>query len=486
MTTENVHFRLKTAFGIGQAAVGLLTTGLSVFLMFYYNQVLGLSGSLAGTAVGLAFVVDAFTDPLAGSLSDHWRSRLGRRHPFMYASILPLAASFYFLFNPLVTSEMGLFVWLTVFANLTRTAMSFYHVPHIALGAEMSSDYDVRSTLVGYRQFFNYVAVLFVFVVGFGFFFVATPEFENGQLDASAYPPFAFVLATLMAATIFWSAWGTREVIPGLPRPPAGQSLGGVAVIARMLRDMVRSLHSRSFRWLFAGNLTMYVMWGVNSALDLYIFTYFWEFDADAIFTVFLGYPVGVLLGVLVSPRALSRYGKRAGLIFGAVGFAFWQLLPVLLRLLGQFPENGDPLLLPLLVGIKMIQGASAVQGDVAFGSMVADIVDEHELESGQRQEGIFFAASSFAAKATSGVGNIIAGFALDLIAWPRGAHIQSAADVPPETIVMLGVVYGPLIAAFGIVACWCYAQYRLTRERHAEVRAALAGARASGEGDPR
>ena len=73
--------------------------------------------------------------------------------------------------------------------------MTLYHVPHIALGAEMSSDYDERSTLVNYRQFFNYIAVLFVYVVGFGFFFVSTPEFENGQLDASAYPPFALVLA---------------------------------------------------------------------------------------------------------------------------------------------------------------------------------------------------------------------------------------------------------------------------------------------------
>ncbi len=480
MTTEHVPFRLKTAFGIGQAPVGLLNTGLAVFLIFYYNQVLGLSGALAGTAVGLAVVVDAFTDPLAGSLSDHWKSRLGRRHPFMYVSILPLAASFYFLFNPLVTSETGLFVWLAVFANLTRTAMSFYHVPHIALGAEMSSDYDVRSTLVGYRQFFHYVAVLFLYVAGFGFFFVSTPEFENGQLDASAYPPFALVLAVVMAVTIFWSAWGTREVIPRLPSPPAAQSLRVAAVIARMFRDLVRSLHSYSFRWLFAGTLTVYVMVGVNGALDLYIFTYFWELDADAMLTVFVGYPVGVMLGVLVAPGALSRFGKRAGLIFGAVGWAVCQTLPVLLRLLGPFPENGDPLLLPLLIGIKVMQGASAVQGDVAFGSMVPDIVDEQEMESGQRQEGIFFAASSFAGKATSGVGNIVAGFALDLIAWPRGAHVQSAADVPAETITKLGVVYGPLIASFGIVAVWCYAHYRLTRERHGEVLAALEDARAS------
>ena len=64
--------------------------------------------------VGLAVVVDAFTDPLAGSLSDNFESRYGRRHPFMYASILPLAVSFYFPFHPLVSGDTALFIWLII------------------------------------------------------------------------------------------------------------------------------------------------------------------------------------------------------------------------------------------------------------------------------------------------------------------------------------------------------------------------------------
>ena len=199
-------FNMKLSFGVGQAAEGLFGAAYGTFLIFYYNQVLGMPGSLAGLAVGIALVVDAFTDPMAGSLSDHWKSRYGRRHPFMYASILPLAASFYFLFNPLVTSQLGLFVWLVVFSNATRTSMSLYHVPHIALGAEMSEDYDERSKLVGYRMFFANVGVLFAFAVGFLYFFTPTAEFENGQLNAAVYPYFAALLAVLMAVTISGAA----------------------------------------------------------------------------------------------------------------------------------------------------------------------------------------------------------------------------------------------------------------------------------------
>ncbi|MFM8356815.1 MAG: MFS transporter, partial [Gammaproteobacteria bacterium] len=93
----------------------------NTFLLFYYNQVLGLTASLASAAIMIALIVDAITDPLVGSWSDSFRSRLGRRHPFMYASALPLGVSLYLAFSPPDgLSETGLFVWLTVFAVLVR------------------------------------------------------------------------------------------------------------------------------------------------------------------------------------------------------------------------------------------------------------------------------------------------------------------------------------------------------------------------------
>jgi GPH family glycoside/pentoside/hexuronide:cation symporter len=73
--TERLGFNTKLAFGVGQAAEGLKNGAFGTFLIFYYVQVLGMSGTMAGIAVGLALIVDAFTDPLAGSLSDNWRSR---------------------------------------------------------------------------------------------------------------------------------------------------------------------------------------------------------------------------------------------------------------------------------------------------------------------------------------------------------------------------------------------------------------------------
>jgi GPH family glycoside/pentoside/hexuronide:cation symporter len=463
-------FKLKFAYGIGQAGEGLKNAAFGTFLLFYYNQVLGLPGTLAGIAVGTAVIVDAFTDPLAGSLSDHWKSPLGRRHPFMYASIIPLCVSFYFLFNPMVESQWALFAWLIVFTNLTRTSMSLYHVPHIAMGAELTDDFRERSSVVGFRTFMGTFGALIAVFAGFRLFFAKSPEFANGQLNEAAYAPYALFISVLMAITIFWSAWGTRSAIPYLPKVKEDMRLSITAIIVRVLVDVKAAMRCGSFRWLFSGVLVIYIVVGVDGALNIYIYTYFWELTPGDISLLVLAYPIGVMLGAFVAPMLHDRFSKKAGLIFGGASWPFWQILPIVLRLLDYFPDNSSALLLPLLILIRLIQGASTVQANVAYSSMVADVVDEHELASGQRQEGIFFAAVSFSAKAASGFGTIVAGFGLDIINWPRGAEIRTAADVPADTLLHLGILYGPVVAGFGVVSVLCYLPYSLTRERHAEI----------------
>ena len=122
---SSLTFNTKFAFGVGQLAEGLKTSALNTFLLFYYNQVLELPGTLAGLAVAIALVFDAVSDPLTGSLSDNWRGRLGRRHPFMYASAVPLAISFFLLFSPPEgLSEWGLFFWLATMVLL----LSLIHI----------------------------------------------------------------------------------------------------------------------------------------------------------------------------------------------------------------------------------------------------------------------------------------------------------------------------------------------------------------------
>lgn len=481
--SAQLDFGSKFAYGFGQAAEGIKNGAFAVFLFFYYVQVLGLSGTLAGLAVGIALMFDAMTDPLAGSLSDNWRSKLGRRHPFMYASALPLAVTFYFLFSPPALGEAGLFVWLLLFAVLTRAAMTLYHVPHIALGAELSSNFDERTTVVAFRQFFSTFGLLATYIIGFGLFFVQTPQYEHGQFNAGAYSPFAFCMSVLMVVSIVWSAWGTRRHIPRLPQPTGPHTpLSAGGMLLRMFREIGLALQNRSFRWLFTGVLIVFMMVGVDTALNLHMNTYFWELSSRDNIAFFAAYPIGIMVGTLFARRLNQLFDKKPSIVFGTSWWAACQIVPVVLRLLGAFPENGTPELVSTLVAVKFVQGVGVVQALVTFGSMVADIVDEHELKTGRRQEGVFFASVSFSGKFTSGIGNVVGGVALDLIAWPRGPEIRSAADVPPDTLMWLGLVYGPIVAGFAVVSVWCYSKHKLDRHRHAQIVQELARRRAQAE----
>ena len=462
-----VSLTCKLSFGLGSVAEGIKTIAFSLFLLFFYVQVHGLSASLAGTALFIALCFDAISDPLVGYLSDSWRSRWGRRHPFMYASAIPLAIAFYLTFDPPDgLGQWGLFAWLTAFAILTRAAMTLYFVPHIALGAELSEDYEERTAIVGYRTVFGIVGTLLVYA-SVTVFFPESEDGARGQTENHNYPPFALACSLVMWLTIWISAAGTHKEIPRLPKvaPRAGHFR-----VFGVLHESRIALGNANFRKLFFAVLLSYVMNGVNVGLSLFMFTFFWELDASDVQLVLFGLPVGVLVGTPLVKHFHRRFDKKPAVVLGTASWATLQLLPVVLRLLGFFPENGDPALVHILAGVAFVQGIGVAQGVVSFGSMVADIVDEQELKTGRRQEGVFFAALSFAGKATSGLGGLIAGLGLDAINWPQGEGIRTAAEVDPEIIVRLGLLFGPGVALFGCAAVWLYALYRLDRGTHAQI----------------
>jgi glycoside/pentoside/hexuronide:cation symporter, GPH family len=460
-----VPFSSKLAFGIGQFAEGLKNTGFGLFILFYYNQVLGLSGTMAGGALFIALMFDAITDPLAGSLSDNFRSKYGRRHPFMYASAVPLALAFYGLFSPPEgMGEWGLFAWLSIFAVLTRGAMTLYHVPHLALGAELTENYQERTRIVAFRQFFGTAGGAMAAIIGLGYFFA---DDHGGRLAVENYSPYALVLGVMMVITIWWSAWGTQKEIPHLSQPTVRPRQ---SPLVQMVSDAKEAFSNHSFRWLFFGVLIVFIMAGVNGALDLYMLQYFWELSGEQMLSLQIASIVGLLLGVFLAAPLHRLTSKRFGVLLGTGVWAVFQLIPVVCRLLDWFPENGTAVLTYTLVVMKFFQGLILQQAFISFGSMMADITDEHEYQSGVRQEGIFFGAIAFSSKATSGFGNFVGGIGLDIISWPRGADIKTANDIPADTLVNLGLLYGPVVAAFAVISLWCYSHYRLTRQRHEEI----------------
>jgi glycoside/pentoside/hexuronide:cation symporter, GPH family len=132
----------------------LKDAAFAAFVLFYYKQVLGLSGTLTGLAIALSVVWDAISDPMVGAWSDNLRTRWGRRHPLMVASVLPIALGFIALFEPpeaVLSSQRSLFLWLLGSVIVLRTALTFFMIPYLALGAEMTTDYHERTRIASAR-----------------------------------------------------------------------------------------------------------------------------------------------------------------------------------------------------------------------------------------------------------------------------------------------------------------------------------------------
>jgi Na+/melibiose symporter-like transporter len=387
----------------------------------------------------------------------------------MYASVLPLAVSFALLFRPPAgLGEVGLFVWLLVFTVLVRLSVTTFQVPHMALGAELSTDYRERTSIVAYRNFLAYIGAAAVIGLGWSEFFRATPEFPNGQLNHDAYPPFGVFFGVAAALTVLVSALGTHGRIPFLPVPheaPKPLSLG------RLTAELRDTLSNPSFRVLFVGVVLFFVTRGVAHGLDVYMFTHFWRLTPEAILRVQGIGLIGVLLGTVAWVMLAGRIDKKPAFLVGITTYSIFTLLPPLARLWDWFPHHDASTYVPLLGALAFIAALGAAASLVTSGSMMADIADEHELNTGHRQEGIFFGGLTFAAKATSGLGQFVAGFGLDIIEFPVRA---TPGTVPSETITALAILYGPGIAVIAAVAIVILSRYRIDRARHEEIVRAL------------
>ncbi len=455
--------------GIGALPDAFKNFAFSTFLLFYYNQVLGVRAVLASVAIMVALAVDAVIDPMVGSFSDNLRSRLGRRHPLMYAASLPLGVFLYLVFSPPSgLSEIGLFAWLVTFAIATRISMAFYLVPWSALFAEFSDDYTERTSIVTFRYLVGWIgAVTFTFCV-WTFIFPSSAEFAKGQLNPAAYHLFAPILGTLVALAAFLTTHLTRNEVPYLLQPtdaPAPFSL------QRVLAEVLLALRNRDFLVLFMTLLTASAIGGTVDALGIYMNTYFWELDGAALRWYALAI-LGFMIAFTMVPMLQSRFDKKRLVIYGLLFLVLNGVAVVALRFLDVLADNGSPLLLPLLIGNEIIRIGVFTVVAIMFGSMVADVLDAQELGTGRRQEGVFSAALSFSGKATSGLGVLIGGVLLDyVVRFPRGA---APGAVNPDVVKLLGAIAGiglPLLFLFPFSLIW---RYKITRETHAEIRRQL------------
>jgi Na+/melibiose symporter-like transporter len=453
---------------MGAIVEGSKTTIFNVFLMFYFTQARGLAPSLAGTAILLALCVDAVTDPLMGSISDNHHSRWGRRHPFMYAAALPMSLSFYFLFHsPDGLGQLGLFAWMLTFSILVRVFMTLYIIPRDCMVPELTDDYDERTTLISYKFFFGWLSGVTISQLGYLYFLAPTDEYTDGRLNPEAYSNYALLCAMVIFVGILVCAAGTHNQIPNLKAAPEKSPLS----LQRFIDDLKPVLANRSYLMLVFASLFGAIAIGFNDVVGLYMNTYFWEFSTKQISVIIFVLVASTIIAVTLTAPITARYDKKKVALVLATTYILLGPILIFLRLSGLLVPNGHPWLLPLMAIHTAFLVAMGIALGIVLGSMITDSVDENEVTTGKRQEGMFMSTIAFTGKATSGLGGFFAGIALELIDFPTKAGVGT---VDPDKIFNLGLVVGPGLMSFYLVTLFFLSRYEITRERFTEIQRTL------------
>ncbi|MDZ7784657.1 MAG: MFS transporter [Halioglobus sp.] len=437
--SRTLPLHTKVAYGFGATAYGVKDNAFAIFLLFFYSRVIGMPAEQVGLAIMLVLIMDAISDPLVGHISDNFHSRWGRRHPFMYFSALPVSISFFFLWNPPDLSADLMFYYLLVMAVLVRTLITLFEVPSTSLIAELTPDYDERTKLVGYRGFFGYLGAIGLTIVAYVFFFPETEEYSVGLMNPEGYIKYALLGATMMFVAIMVSSIGTHGRIPFLKSPPPKRPFNA----RQTTLELKQTLSNRSFLALMGATIFASAASGLQLSSANFLFTLFWEFTSEQIGLMNMFLIVSVIIAVIIAPRLSRQIGKKKAAIFFWFTAASLAPMPYLLRLIGWFPDNDSPVLLPIVLAIYTVDMALFISANITISSMFADIVEDSEKSTGRRSEGIFFASRKFLEKSVSGLGIFMASTVLVMVGISETA---TPGSLDQATLARWALIYAPTL----------------------------------------
>jgi glycoside/pentoside/hexuronide:cation symporter, GPH family len=464
---ERLPLRIKLGNGIGSIAYGVKDNGFATLLLLFYSQVLGLEAGLVGLILLVALLLDALVDPLVGYWSDKTHSRWGKRHPWMYAAILPMAGAWLMLWHPPHADSNWLYGYLLLFAFLMRAAVSCYEIPALSVVPGLTSDYDERTSITRWRFVFAWAGGLAMLMLAFGVFLVPSARYPVGQLNLDGYGYYGWAGAALMASAALFAALTTHRRIARLDStPPVHLPLGPT------IRKIGRTLANRPFLILLAATLCNYINLGMNFSASTYVMTYYWEMPQAGFLAYSMALFVGVVGAFLLVGFLQSRIEKRTGAVVCALLSLAFGLAPYLLRFASLFPENHHPALIPALFALITISNGLAVAGGILTQSMGADIIEASQETTGERTEGLFFSAYFFTQKCATGVGIFLAGTIVSASGFPAKAR---PGEVPAAVLDHFAIYLVVLLTVISLTGTAIIARFPITRADHAARIAKLA-----------
>jgi GPH family glycoside/pentoside/hexuronide:cation symporter len=423
--------RLKLTFSTGDLSTSIPLAIIMFFQLVFLTDVAGLRPDLAGWAVGLGRVWDAFNDPLFGIISDRIRSRWGRRRVLLLFGAVPLGLSFMLMWLVPPLSPLGLTAYYAFTFMLFDTAFTAVHVGYNSLTPELTTDYDERSSLNGYRMVFSISGTL-------GAIILAT---VLGWMIADQQLLFALIgvalgLVSMVPPLVVFAI--TRER-PADARPsplPARAALKA-------------TLTNRPFQLVMGLYLLSWTSASILAATLVYFANYYLRVPDQANYFVLLAQGSAILFIPLCVWLA-RRLDKRRAFI---VGTATW--IAILLVLAGLDSEQ-----LGLAYVLAALSGLGIATAYVIPWSMLPDIIEHDQAQTGQRREGSYYAFASFFQKLGTGfalwaMGQVLAvtGYATPV----AGAPLPVQPDAAVQAIRLFVGPIPALLLFLSILFAWRY-----------------------------
>lgn len=444
----------KLSYAVGNVGLQMLVAAMSFLLMIFYTDVALVPPAIAGAALLVGKVWDTVNDPLFGWLTDRTRSRHGRHRVYLIYGALPLAVAATAVWMvPPGLSPVAAFVWIAVTYTVFDTVMTLVQLPYQAMAADMTTDYDERTSLTAFAS----MGALLGFFAGSVFM----PMIVRAASDArTGYALAGACFGIVAGASLAAVAWRVREPAgAGAPAAPFTPATPGDAAPAtpawKSVRDTLKAtLHNRPFVMLVsAAGLVRLGLTLVQSSLAYFVI-YQMQGDKGDLprYMVTLLGVVG--LSLFAWKRVVDRWEKNLAYILGLVLCAAGL---VALYWVGPGQQLAVTVVL-VVVGIGM--GAHWI---VPF-AMVPDTIDHGHMQVGERQTGMYYGLYGLADKLARTLATVLVAAMLDMTGYVP--NVAQSAQALQGITLMTGILPALCLA----LAIPLLVAYPITRSRHAEM----------------
>lgn len=446
---HRVPGRMVLAYGAPAVGAGYMYLLLGLYVMKFSTDVLLIAPAAMGLIFGFSRIWDAISDPLVGYLSDRTKTRLGRRRSWLIGSIVPISLAFVMVFSPPDALEGGALVaWMAVAIVGFYSAMTMFFVPHLSLGAELSTNYHERSRLFGVRH----ACYTFGMILSLAsFYFLIMAE----QQGAGAVRGLAFQLslgtAVMTGGLIAYAGMQLRE-----PAEYQGRMNQNPF---RAFADIWQNPHARL---LIIVTFIEHIGSAAIGVLTLYVAQY--VVGAPGLAPLFiLCYMVPSTISVPMWIPLSRRFGKvrlwMFSMLLTGVSFGAMFALPFLGSLAAK----------SIYIAVAAaFAGLAAGCGGTLSPSVQGDVIDYDEYMTGERKEGSYFAAWNFVHKGGMGVMLLLTGFVLQFAGFVPNQ--PQSMDVQVAMVTLYGLF--PLVCY--LVGALLFSRFALDERAHAEIRREL------------